>query len=723
MSTAPISTPGRETPEQSTAAAALTRHFGFRAFLDGQERAVSAILEGSDTLIVMPTGGGKSLCYQLPAMVLEGITIVVSPLIALMKDQVDGLTAKGVPATFINSTLDAREIDQRIERMRRGEYRLVYIAPERFKSARFVQALAPLSIALFAVDEAHCISQWGHDFRPDYLRLKAVLAQLGQPQVAALTATATPEVRDDILVQLGLGVDGRAAPQVLVSGFARTNLTLVVTHVHTAAEKLARISAAAAAVGSGIVYCATRKNVERVAHALGTAGVRCIAYHAGMTDEQRTAAQNAFMRGEIPLAVATNALGMGVDRADVRCVIHHDIPGSVEAYYQEAGRAGRDGEPAWCELLYNYADVRTQEFFVAGANPGRADIAQVYAMLQRLCAHGAIEMPITRIAEMIGKKCNAMAVGGALHLLEKAGAIQREYAQGSRTHTTHLVTPVQPLDALAMDFDRLEAKRRRDDEKLQRVIAYAEHKGCRHGFILTYFGDLAAPEHCATCDYCLAHRQAAMRLPTEDEQIALRKVLSCIARLDGCYGRGRIAQVLVGSRAKEVLDAGLDQLTTYALLADEGSDYVWELLDALIAAGCIAVSTGKYPTLSLTPLGHDVMRTRSAVALALPEAPHARPARARDRRALRHAVAPAADADSAALLLALRAWRREEAAARGVPAYHIYTDSTLQELAVHKPATNLALLNIHGIGPAKARQFGAATLEIIRNKFFRSEIM
>ncbi|MCX7003304.1 MAG: ATP-dependent DNA helicase [bacterium] len=723
MSTSSPSPPGSDAPEQSAAVAALTRHFGFRAFLDGQERAVSAILEGSDTLIVMPTGGGKSLCYQLPAMVLEGITIVVSPLIALMKDQVDGLTAKGVPATFINSALDAREIEQRIERMRRGDYRLVYIAPERFKSARFVQALAPLSVALFAIDEAHCISQWGHDFRPDYLRLKPVLAQLGQPQVAALTATATPEVRDDILVQLGLGVDGRRAPQVLVSGFARGNLTLVVTHVHTAAEKLARISAAVAAVGSGIVYCATRKNVERVAQSLSHADVRCIAYHGGMTDEQRNEAQDAFMRGEIPLAVATNALGMGVDRADVRCVIHHDIPGSVEAYYQEAGRAGRDGEPAWCELLYNYADVRTQEFFVAGANPGREDIAQVYAILQRLCAAGPIEMPITQIAELLGKTRNTMTVGGALHLLEKAGAIQREYAQGSRTHTTHLVTPIQPLDALAIDFARLEAKRSRDDEKLHRMIAYAEHKGCRHGFILTYFGDLAAPTHCATCDYCLAHRQAAARLPTADEQLAVRKALSCIARLDGCYGRGRIAQVLVGSRAKEVLDAGLDQLTTYALLADEGSEYVWELLEALIAAGCIAVSTGKYPTLSLTPLGHEVMHARSAVALTLPAAPAARPARSRDRRVASHAAAPAEDADSAALLQALRAWRRDEAAARGVPAYHIYTDSTLHELARHQPQTNLALLNIRGIGPAKARQFGAATLEIVRNKFFRGEII
>ena len=313
----------------------LERHFGFREFLEGQERVVEAIVAGEDVCVIMPTGGGKSLCYQLPAMLLEGITIVVSPLIALMKDQVDALAAKKIPATFINSSLGQSEMDDRIARMIRGEYRLVYIAPERFKSERFVRALAPLSIALFAVDEAHCISQWGHDFRPDYLRLKWALKDLGQPQVAALTATATPEVRADIIEQLGLGKFGRKEPRVFVSGFARHNLTLGVSHVKSKADKLARIQEYVRQLQTGIVYCATRKNVEKVAAALGK-GV--VAYHGAMTPDQRERAQEKFMSGKCSVAVATNAFGMGIDRPDLRFVVHYDIPGSIEAYYQEAGR-------------------------------------------------------------------------------------------------------------------------------------------------------------------------------------------------------------------------------------------------------------------------------------------------------------------------------------------------------------------------------------------------
>jgi ATP-dependent DNA helicase RecQ len=270
----------------------LEQHFGFREFLEGQQSVIDAILTGDDTLVIMPTGGGKSLCYQLPAMMLDGITVVVSPLIALMKDQVDGLIEKGIPATFINSSLSQSEMDNRIAAMKRGDYRLLYIAPERFKSERFVSALSPLSIALFAVDEAHCISQWGHDFRPDYLRLKWALKDLGQPQVIALTATATPEVRDDIIAQLALGQFGRQAPQVFVSGFARHNLTLGVTSTKNKAGKIARIEEFVRQLKTGIVYCATRKHVEKVAEHLKAARINSIAYHAGLSDEQRKKAQD-----------------------------------------------------------------------------------------------------------------------------------------------------------------------------------------------------------------------------------------------------------------------------------------------------------------------------------------------------------------------------------------------------------------------------------------------
>ncbi|MGD0652062.1 MAG: RecQ family ATP-dependent DNA helicase [Verrucomicrobiia bacterium] len=705
-------------PDSNALHALLEKHFSFREFLEGQQSVIETILDGHDALVIMPTGGGKSLCYQLPALILDGITVVVSPLIALMKDQVDGLVEKGIPATFINSSLSQAEVDERIGAMTQGRFRLLYIAPERFKSERFVQALSPLSIALFAVDEAHCISQWGHDFRPDYLRLKWALKDLGQPQVIALTATATPEVREDIVEQLGLGKFGREQPRVFVSGFARHNLTLGVMAAKGKAAKLERITEFIRQLQTGIIYCATRKNVEKIAAHLAEQRIACIAYHAGMTDEQRKKAQDKFMSPDtgVGVAVATNAFGMGIDRPDLRFVVHYDIPGSVEAYYQEAGRAGRDSEPARCEMLFNYADVRTQEFFIEGANPTREIIANLYHTLHRLCGSGAVEMSIDKIAEQVPTAKNGMAVGTALYLLERAGFIQRDYRQGSRTYTTRLIEPVKPLNELPIDFERLDSKRERDFKKLHRIIEYADHRGCRHHFILNYFGDMEAAEHCSVCDNCLAHVTAAARLPTEEEIVIIQKALSCVARVNGRFGRARVAQTLVGSRSKDVVDARLDRLSTYGLLLDVGADYVWSLLDTLIRAGCVALSSGKYPTLSLTELGGDVMRRKKNITLPLPDLPTKRaPSRPAKSEPKRSAAEPDETAFDAKIFDALRQWRREKAISLGnVPAYIVYPDRTLKELARLAPQTEAELLEVRGIGPAKARQFGRETLAVIQ---------
>jgi len=368
---------------------ALKTYFNFDSFRPGQEAIVEAVLRGGDTLAVLPSGGGKSLCFQLPALLRPGLTLVVSPLIALMKDQVDSLNQNGIPATFVNSSLGWSEMHRRLVDM--GKHRLVYVAPERFKSKWFLSSLRRTGVSLFVVDEAHCISMWGHDFRPDYLLLKDILRLLGRPQVMACTATATPEAREDIARQLGL-----KDPAVIVRGFARENLTLAVRRTRTHAEKLSRALEILRDHPTGIVYCATRASVEKTAAKLKAEGVSCITYHGGLEDQDRRRAQDIFIRGEVPVAVATNAFGMGIDRPDLRTIIHWDVPGSIEAYYQEAGRAGRDGRPARCELLFNHADVRTQEFFIqeSGSLQAERDRSRLRRLLAyvhtRSCRHKTI---------------------------------------------------------------------------------------------------------------------------------------------------------------------------------------------------------------------------------------------------------------------------------------------------------------------------------------------
>ncbi|MCI0628675.1 MAG: RecQ family ATP-dependent DNA helicase [Acidobacteria bacterium] len=399
----------------------LNERFGFSEFREGQEEIIEAVVAGQDVLAVMPTGSGKSLCYQLPALLFPGVTLVVSPLIALMKDQVDALERRQIPASFINSTLSFAEQQQRITQMREGHLKLVYVAPERFRNRRFMDGLQGCPVSLLAVDEAHCVSEWGHDFRPDYLRLKEAIARLQHPCVVALTATATPEVRRDIVDQLGL-----QSPATFVTGFDRPNLCFRVQEVSGEPEKLEAIRGLlSSGMDRGIIYAATRKNVEKVTTELCSSGYRIGSYHAGMELDARKATQDRFMRGELPVVAATNAFGMGIDKADVRFIVHYDVPGSLEAYYQEVGRAGRDGQPATCLLLFNFADTFTQEFFIEGNCPPPELIKDVY---QTVCSFRAddVEVTVRELAVLSGhKKANEMAVASSLKLLERAGYIER----------------------------------------------------------------------------------------------------------------------------------------------------------------------------------------------------------------------------------------------------------------------------------------------------------
>ena len=344
--------------------ASLRAHFGHDQFRPGQQRIIDAVLGGDDVLAVMPTGSGKSLCYQLPAMMLPGVTLVISPLISLMKDQVDELNRRGVAAGALHSMMDSGAKDDVIAAVRRGLLRLLYVAPERFASSAFVQLLSEIRLARFIVDEAHCVSQWGHDFRPDYRRLKVGARQCrradgkdGRPPIAAFTATATAEVRDDIAALLGL-----ERPQLLVGGFDRPNILLRIQRT----EQIDKDALLPALVRGrrALVYAATRKTTESAAALLNSSNVKAAAYHAGLKDSERTRVQDAFADGSMPVVCATNAFGMGIDRPDVDAVVHYAIPGSIEAYYQEIGRAGRDGRPATATLLWDYADVETRRFLI-----------------------------------------------------------------------------------------------------------------------------------------------------------------------------------------------------------------------------------------------------------------------------------------------------------------------------------------------------------------------
>ena len=399
----------------------LRDRFGLEQFRPGQREVIDQVLEGRDILCVMPTGGGKSLCYQLPALLLGGVTLVVSPLIALMKDQVDGLLARGLRATLLNSTLDPSEQKTRLDEIMAGRYDLVYVAPERFRSGRFVEAMARLKPSLLAVDEAHCISEWGHDFRPDYARIGQARRAIGMPPCIALTATATDLVRRDVADQLGLRDPGQ-----FVTGFDRPNLSYRVVEARKEPDKLVALAAALErAPGPAIVYASSRKRVEEVGRFLRVQMHRdAEIYHAGLDRDQRSAAQDRFMGGDAEVVVATNAFGMGVDKADVRAVVHYNMPGTLEAYYQEAGRAGRDGMPAECTLIYAQGDRFLQEMFIDNEYPPADMIYRVYDYLRKLDAD-PIELTQQEIKEAIRAEQPDNAVGTALRLLESAGALER----------------------------------------------------------------------------------------------------------------------------------------------------------------------------------------------------------------------------------------------------------------------------------------------------------
>ena len=687
----------------------LQEIFGFEDFLDGQEGVIEQILSGRDGSVVMPTGGGKSLCYQLPALCRGGVTLVVSPLIALMKDQVDALEERGVAVTLINSTLTWNEQKERLEGMKNGAYRLVYIAPERFRASSFMGALSDVKIEMVAIDEAHCLSQWGHDFRPDYMRLGKALEDMGRPQCVALTATATPIVREDIR-----GVLNLREPFESISGFERPNLSFTITPVEKVAQKYGRLKKVLAENKTGIVYCATRKKVEEVAETIHSWGLKCIAYHGGMSDQEREDTQNAFISREADIAVATNAFGMGIDRSDVRFVVHFEIPGSVEAYYQEAGRAGRDGEASVCELLFNYADTRTQEFFIDGVNPGPGMIRDVYQFfLNEVDENYEVHRTLDEIKDAIGAK-NGMAVGAALGSLIRGRWVERFDVPGMRAKGTRLLKPDVLTRDLTLDEAALEEKERRDREKLEKMVQLCYANTCRQQWVLEYFGEVDAPV-CGSCDVCRGEENSERRAPSDEENLIVRKFLSGVARMsrrtptgwEGIFGRGRIVQMLLGSKSQEVLRVRLHELKTYGILKKQGTAYLNALARSLNSGGLIVTQMGEYPLVTLTPRGEQVMMGKTSYSLEWPsnDGGSKTSAEGVDLQDLGF---------DGQLYDRLKDVRTRLAKAAQVPAYVIFPNNTLEHLARLRPKTMNAGLLVKGIGEAKAEKYLEPFLKVIR---------
>ena len=602
---------------------ALKTHFGYDQFRPLQLEIVQDALAGRDVFVLMPTGGGKSLCFQLPALMRDGLTIVVSPLISLMKDQVDALQTSGIAATYLNSTLNREEAKARWRGLHRGEYRMLYVAPERLMLDTFLERALNWNIAQLAIDEAHCISEWGHDFRPEYRELKKLRKHLPDVPIMALTATATDRVRGDILKELRL-----CDPRCYVASFNRPNLTYrVVPKTAPYDQLLAFIRSRPN--DSGIVYCASRKSTESLVRNLNEDGVSAKPYHAGLTASERTKHQDAFLRDDVRVVTATIAFGMGINKPNVRFVVHYDLPKNLESYYQETGRAGRDGLPSECVLLFSPNDVAKQLHFIDEKTETEARIARA---------------------------------------------------------------------------------------QLRQMVHFAETRECRRATLLEYFGEiypakrdgvdaqtLPLPVSCEGCDNCLEPRE------TFDGTVPAQKFLSCVYRIHARhgfgFGLGHIVDVLRGADTEAIRQRAHNELSTYGI-GSELKRSEWQAIGReLMRLELVECAPGKFSTLSLTPAGLETLRNRTPIILT--KQIDIAEKRARTRTGAIECDEP--------LFERLRALRRQLADERGVPAYVIFSDVSLREMARKYPTNSTEFRRIPGVGEQKLKNFGAPFLSVIKD--------
>ena len=586
----------------------LRTHWGFDSFLPLQQEAMTAVSEGRDSVVVLPTGGGKSLCFQAPAVAMPGTAVVVSPLISLMKDQVDALVECGIPAARLDSSLSSNERDTVLVDLRSNALRLLYVSPERLMMSGFVDLLQKVDVSFLVVDEAHCVSMWGHDFRPEYRQLGTLRDRFPDISIHAYTATATHQVRDDIAVQLHLN-----QPEMLVGSFDRPNLCYK-------AERAANRNIQVLQVlerhpnESGIVYCIRRLDVDKMCAHLTSRGFKALPYHAGMVDEQRKTNQEAFIREETDTIVATVAFGMGIDKSNVRYVVHAGMPKSIEHYQQESGRAGRDGLEAECCLFYS---------------------------------------------------------GGDYHIWKR---ILQDMEDNPRQIAEH---------------------------KLSEMYHYCTGVTCRHQSLVNYFGQDLEGSDCGACDVCMGDVNTM-----DDALVTAQKILSSVVRLDERFGADYTAMVMIGSRDQRILDNGHDSLSTHGLLSSHSKRVARDWVEQLVGQGCLA-KTGDFNVLKVTEKGRRVLRGEITPCLLKPMVRKER--KPKEQKAARESWQDV-DRD---LFEELRLLRREIAGRKRVPAYVVFGDAALRDMARQKPATPDEFLAVHGVGEAKCRQYAKLFLAAI----------